>query len=994
MKNTILLAFLCFIHTVSFAQPNFIAGIVTDRWGKPVPGALVSVINNPYIKVTTGTDGKFVISATPGDRLVVQTRDFERKTIEITSDEDLQVVMDYASRQINSGLGINHTLEESTASIATTSSEQIMKSSALSLRNSLFGNALGLTSMQNGGAVWENYADFTIRGIKTLSDNNVLILVDGFERSIGTLTREEVESVSILKDAAAVALYGFRGINGVVSVLTKRGKYNSKDVSVSYDHAFNFPVRLPEFVDGYTYAKAMNEALANDGKDAKYNDYELTEFKNGTSPYFYPNVDWVDKVFKDHSSSDIYNVSISGGGMKMKYYTMLNLEHNTGFFQNTETNSGYSTQLKYSKANIRTNLDIDLTPKTKAGINVLGIISEHNRPGRIHGTIMDNLYTLPSAAYPIKTDDGIWGGNETWTTTNPVAGLQGTGYARSHSRYLFADMKITQSLDFITEGMTGAVRIGYDNYADFWESKARGYAYASDRLTFNNGVPADTIRTTGGETEDLSFSHELGSHNHHLNFVGNVDYERFFENSKLFASLIYSMERIVSNGQHHTFNRQNLAGYVHYLYKDRYIADLALVVAGSNRLPSGHKYGFSPTISAAWVISKEPFMKEPGLIDFLKLRASAGMINTDYIPTVNIWEQSFDGGNSYPFTDGFTSYSGIREGRLATKENKLERAFKYNLGMDALMFKSLSVTAEGYFERRSNIYVSESGKNSAILGASSAYVNEGIVNSRGFELSVDYTKTIGDISFYVGGKYTLSKSKIKEQLEQPRAYDYLKTTGRPVNQPFGLQAIGFFVDEGEIANSPVQQFSEVKPGDIKYKDQNGDGFINEFDVVPVGNNTSVPEIYYSFDLGFEYKGLGFDALFQGAENYSANLNTKSVYKPLVDNTTISEHYYKNRWTPENVFAKYPRLTTESNDNNYRDNSIWIADASFLKLRNCEVYYKFPKSLLARLRMKSAKVYIRGIDLFSIDKIDISDPEVTGVSYPASRSVNIGFAIGL
>lgn len=994
MKNKILaLALLCLTSIGSFAQSNDVTGKVVDKWGKPISGALISIVDNPVIKVSTDKNGDFKIAAVSGNKLIIQTPAFESKMADVV-DKNIKVVMDYTSQPVHLGFGINQTMGESTASISSVGSEQLMKSSALSLSNSLFGNALGLTALQNGGTVWENYADFSIRGLKTLSSNGVLVLVDGFERSIGTLTREEVESVSILKDAAAVALYGYRGINGVISVKTKRGKYNTMEIDVNYDHAFTSPVRLPEFANSYTYASALNEALTNDGKSPKYNTYELYEFQSGTAPSFYPNVDWVNETLKDKGASNIYNVSIRGGGMRMRYYTMLNLEDNSGFLKNTEMNEGYSTQLKYSKANIRTNLDIDLSPTTKAEINLLGIIAEHNRPGRIQGTLMDNLYTLPSAAYPIKTYDGIWGGSETWTTTNPVAGVQNTGYAKSHARSLFADLKLTQKLDFITKGLSGAIRFGYDNYAEFWETKDRSYVYASDRLTFINNIAIDTIRTKAGEVKDLTFSRSLGSQSRHFNFVGNIDYEKQFTNSKLFTSLIYSQENIVNNGQHSTYNRQNFSGYAHYVLKDRYITDLALVVAGSNRLATNHKYGFSPTLSAAWVVSNESFMKDVKFIDFLKVRASAGMINTDYIPTVNIWEQSFDSGNSYPFTDGFTSYSGTREGRLPTKEHKLERAFKYNAGVDAVMFKGLTLAADVYMERRNNIYVSEGGRNSAVLGATSAYVNAGIVDSRGLELGLDYEKTMGDMTFYVGGKYTLSKNKIVEQLESPRAYDYLKSTGQPVNQLFGLQAIGFFVDQEEINNSPVQQFSVVKPGDIKYKDQNGDGFINDFDNVPIGYNTSVPEAYYSFQLGFEYKGFGFDALFQGVGNYSALLNTKSVYTPLVNNTTISNHYYENRWTPDNVFAKYPRLTTESNDNNFRNNSIWIADASFLKLRNCEVYYKVPTSLLEKQKIKSVKVYVRGIDLLCFDKIDISDPEIIGVSYPAAKSINVGLAIGL
>ena len=473
MKNKILaLALLCLTSIGSFAQSNDVTGKVVDRWGKPISGALISIVDNPVIKVSTDKNGNFKIAAIPGNKLTIQTPAFESKTADVV-DKNIKVVMDYTSQPVHLGFGINQTIGESTASISSVGSEQLMKSSALSLSNSLFGNVLGLRALQNGGTVWENYPVFSMRGLKSLSSNGVLVLVDGFERSIGTLTREEVESVSILKDAAAVALYGYRGINGVISVKTKRGKYNTMEIDVNYDHAFTSPVRLPEFANSYTYANALNEALTNDGKSPKYNTYELHEFQSGTAPSFYPNVDWVNETLKDKGASNIYNVSIRGGGMRMRYYTMLNLEDNSGFLKNTEMNEGYSTQLKYSKANIRTNLDIDLSPTTKAEVNLLGIIAEHNRPGRIQGTLMDNLYTLPSAAYPIKTYDGIWGGSETWTTTNPVAGVQNTGYAKSHARSLFADLKLTQKLDFITKGLSGAIRFGYDNYAEFWETKDR-----------------------------------------------------------------------------------------------------------------------------------------------------------------------------------------------------------------------------------------------------------------------------------------------------------------------------------------------------------------------------------------------------------------------------------------------------------------------------------------------------------------------------------------
>ena len=267
------------------------------------------------------------------------------------------------------------------------------------------------------------------------------------------------------------------------------------------------------------------------------------------------------------------------------------------------------------------------------------------------------------------------------------------------------------------------------------------------------------------------------------------------------------------------------------------------------------------------------------------------------------------------------------------------------------------------------------------------------VDSKGVELGLSYEKAHGDFLITGGARFTLAKNKVIEKLEQPVAEEYLRTTGLPMGQPFGLEAIGFFKDDADIASSPKQLFSEVAPGDIKYKDQNKDGFIDDNDKVAMGYNMGTPEVYYAFNAGIEYKGIGIDFLFQGATRYSAWLNAKSVYRPLAGNCTISEHYYANRWTPETPDALYPRLTSDSNPNNEQSSDLWLADASFLKLRHCEVYYKLPKAWINKVKMKSAKLYVRGMDLFSIDKMDIFDPEVIGVSYPADRSVHVGVRVG-
>lgn len=880
---------------------------------------------------------------------------------------------------------------ERTSAVSTVQSEQLMKSSALNLRNALFGNVLGLSSMQGSGSIWDEKTSFSIRGLQSLSNNGVLILVDGFERPIDELTVEEVENVSILKDAAAVALYGYKGINGVIQVTTKRGKYNDRKINISYEHGFHQPMYLPDFVDSYTYANAINEAYANDGKSLRYNQFELDAFKNGNYPYLYPNVDWVKEVIGDLAHSNIYNISFRGGGRKMRYYTMFNLENSSGFFRNTNTNEGYSNQNEYSKANIRANLDIDLSSTTKVQVNLLGILleSNHSRPNQI----MDNLYTLPSAAYPVKTENGTWGGNSTWPAVNPVANLQARGYSRSHARTLMADMKIDQNLNFITEGLGASIRLGYDNHSTFWEDRSKSYKYASESVLFDYGIPSGIVKYEAGQDKELSFTKNMnGPMYYRFDIEGLVDYKKEFLNSKIYTFLSWRFFRDVQNDRNNTLNQQYLTSYTHYGFKDKYFADLALVMSGSNRLPSGNKFAFSPTLSLAWNMSKENFLKDIVWINLLKLRASAGVLYSDYVPQWNMTSQNFVGGGGYWFTDNYSANSGMAEGRLPVSDFKHERAIKYNLGIDARLFNSLSFTGDVYYQRRDQQMVASGGIISNALGVSPSYLPLGVVDSYGVELGMDYEKKIGDIIVNAGARFSFARNEIVENLETPVPYNYLSQKGTPVNQPFGLEAIGFFKDEQDIVDSPKQLFSDVKPGDVKYDDRNRDGFIDENDVVAMGYNTSIPEIYYGFNLGFEYKGFGIDALFQGVAHKSVWLDTKSLYRPLVDNTTISDYYYENRWTPENQDARFPRLTSEASANNNQNSSLWLKDASFLKLRHCEIYYKLPVNLVSKVRMKAVKIYLRGMDLLSVDKLDLVDPEVAGVSYPVDRSFHVGARI--
>ena len=890
------------------------------------------------------------------------------------------------------------TMEESTAAVSIITAEDIEHRTSKNIGNSILGQGNGLISLQGAGLYADQNPTFYVRGVQTLNGNNApLILVDGIERNIANISANEVESVTVLKDAAAVALYGYRGTNGAIQITTKRGAYKSQKVKFIYDHQFNQLINTPKFVDGYNYGLAINEARINDGLGARYNDNELQALRDGTHPLLYPNVNWVGETFRNTASTDNFNVELSGGAERFRYFAMLDLVADRGFIKQAEANEGYSTQDKYVRGNMRMNLDIDLTPTTDVRVNIFGMLLESNRPGS-NVNIWDMVYTVPSAAFPIRDKDGRWAGSTTWDgTMNPVAQSAGAAYYKNHTRALFTDITIKQDLSSWLPGLGGFVKVAYDNISNIYENHSKTYIYSVTTPNWEAGASAPTSSSSNqGADSAMGSGSGTNSYDRRMHADVGLTYEYNEGGNDFYSQLKWDYDYSDPNGLNNTIYRQNISAWAHYGRDGKYLADIALVASGSSRLAPGTKWAFSPTVSLGWIISKEDWMNS-SWVNFLKLRASAGILNADYLPGDNYWayyaQQYTTGSGGYPFDSSFNPTFGTTNlGQLATTNPYHETAAKFNFGVDTRIFNGLSVTADAYYQRRANIWVSSEGKYSDVLGKEAPYENGGIVDSWGGELGVNYTKTVGDFTLNLGGNLNYNRNKIIDMLEEPRMYENLVQTGNAADQLYGLKAIGYFKDNADIAASPVQTFTTVRPGDIKYEDVNGDNVIDANDTVPIGFSTTAPQLFFNFQLGAEWKGLGFYALFQGAGRYSAVLNTKSMYFPLVDNTNISQYYYDNRWTPANQDALFPRLSSQSNANNYRTNTVFLADRSFVKLRNIELYYNVPQNLLRKTSfVKGAKVYVRGNDLFSFDKMAVSDPEAYGVSQ-LYRSVVAGVSL--
>lgn len=904
---------------------------------------------------------------------------------------------------VDLGYGIEHSELLSSASTMTITGEELSHTSAVSLSEALYGKLLGLTVISKGGWVGdENFgATFNIRGIQTYSEDGnavtdekhkILILVDGYERPINRMSVAEVESVTVLKDAAALALLGHKAVNGAILVKTKKGASGATRIKAGYSHKFTFDPEFAEMADGYLYASAMNKARANDGLSPAYTDQELALIKDGSDPFFYPNVNWKDEAFRKMGSQDNANLAVTGGNDAMQFYTVMDYTQDMGLLNGTQQKD-YSSQLRYSKANIRANLDFKASPTTKLSVHMLGIFIESAMPNDLDANgVTNQVYITPMNAFPIKTSSGYWGGNETYGDANVVAKIQESGYLKTHQRQLWADASLEQDLGSLLSGLSFRADLAYDNSSIMKEVYAKAHQYAYEYYTGAIGDKENVKEVVMGNKENnLTFSNRVSTQWRRTKLAAGFHYNRSFRGDDHFsAAAIYDYNVDCTDGQGNTFYRSDVMGTFHYDLQDKYIVDLTLAANGSNRSYPA-KWAFSPTFSAAWNFVNAP---EASFLNFGKLRASAGILHYDYVPAIGIWLENWNNSNGhFYYGEGTSSSSGMFLKSRPTTRFSQEAAAKINFGTDIVLWNSLSLTADLFWQKRSHILVSAQEENSWVVGIQSAYDDVAAVTSRGIELGARFNRKFGRSLFVNASAFlTMGDNKIAYTIENP-AYPNLSSIGSRVDEAKGLQAIGFFKDQNDINNSPVQEFSAVYPGDIKYKDQNGDGVINEFDVISLGKGTSVPSTNYSFNLGVEWAGFGINASLQGAAGQFKSIRSiDGIWNVMSDHNNLSMDYYDNCWDVRGNDALYPRLSSQKSQNNSQHSSVWFKDISFFKLRYCEAYYKLPASLLSRMKVAGAKVFVMGENLFSIDSVDAMDAEVLSTRYPLLKSVNLGLSV--
>lgn len=979
--SSIILAIFC----VSYAEAE-IRGVVRMKNGDAVQGAYVFSRDNTLEHTLTDANGVFILNAETGSYVGVRYSDYE--TVFRIEEDGQLCELSEGNRLVQTGFGARNDVS-TTAAVSRLDSERLSTFASNDVWQTLYGTLPGLVALEQ--VAWSSKPTLYVRGGATTSGKTPLIVIDGFVRSADNLSVEEIESITVLKDGVGTALYGTQGANGVICITTKRGHYKSMEVAVDYKFGMGVPYDMPTFVDGATYAQATNEALANDGLPIRYTDMEIEAFRTGTNRELYPDVDWLEEGLRDFTTNHQFGLTFQGGGNNVRYYTHVDYQNDMGLLKNTELNDKYSTQLRKNKLSLRVNLDVDLTRSTRIALGLSGLLHEAHR-AMDSGTGIAAFYRVPSNAFPVRTASGKWGGSDIFSY-NPIANIVDVGYFNDYTRQLQSDLRLTQDFSFWVKGLSASVAVAWDNMASFQEGNKKTYSYEVNVPVMNSqtGEILAVSKSVFGEDSPLTYWSSLADQLMNSTLEADIRYGRGFGAHSVNAALIYRQESSVPKGRNSTRKYQNLLFTAGYSYDDRYFVDVVGNYYGASVLLDGDRFTFYPAVSAAWMISNESFMQDVRWVDFLKLRASygrSGFTGFGY----ELDREYYVAGKPYYFTSSNSKVDGMKEGQLPVASLKNQISDRYNIGVDAGFLSRIDLTVDAYYERRSRIFQATQPLYSYVLGITPPAAYDGIVDAKGVEATLNLHKRQGDFRYELTGMFSFARTSIVNDNQGPVAEPYLRTAGTRLGQFFGLEAVGFFEDEEDILHSPTQEFSAVKPGDVKYRDRNGDGVVNANDRAPMGYSTLMPEIYYGLNVSLSWKGLGMSLQFQGTGNYSAVLDTEGIYRPMANNANLSEWYWSEnvRWTPETKHtANLPRLSTQANPNNTQNSSLWLVDASYFSLRNAYLYYNLPARWCNKLRMSSMQIYLRGENLFRLDHIKYSNPDHIGALYPDLRMFYAG-----
>ena len=1015
-----------------------VTGTVTDENGEPLIGVSVMPKDEAGLGAITNVDGVYKIKIPAYTRLVFNYIGMEQQEVLIKEQTTANVKMKTKEDNVIDEVVVTGTGSQKKLTLTgavTTVDPELLRTPTASLSNSFAGVVPGVFARQTTGNPGDNVSEFWIRGVSTFGAGaSALVLVDGFERDLNDINPEDIETFSVLKDASTTAIYGSRGANGVLLITTKRGRDGKTRINGKVEYSYSTRTKTPEFVDGSTYARMMNEALESRNMSPAYSADDLYLLDNQLDPEIFPNVNWMDLLLKDGAPTFRANVDVNGGGANARYFASVSYVEEGGMYNSDSALKDYKTNANYHRWNYRMNFDLNITKTTLLKIGVAGALEKQNQPGSIYDEIWTSLMGYNSIATPVKYKNGRWGSQGSGNHNNPWVLVTQYGYNEIWKNTINTTAELTQDFGFITPGLSAIVRYGYDIYTDngnkHWKAPE---GWQAERLRDSNGELVFTKKVD----EQLMISNPYSNGQKKEFFEAEIHYARNFGLHQVGAILKYTQDGTTNNSQNDYVDKtdsdpikqmnidfqrtiqgidrrhQGLAGRFTYGYANRYFIDFNFGYNGSENFAKHNRFGFFPAYSAAWNLGEEPWIRKAApWIDMFKIRYSYGKVGNDYLSTRFPFQGRFmtDDNDRYIFGDFGTSnytYNGISYLMLANKDITWEVARKHDIGIDFYLFgNKFSGTIDYFRETRDGIFMTRNYL-PQIIGVSNSQqpsANIGKVRSTGVDGNIAYTEKIGQVNLTVRGNFTYSHSKILEYDEQYSHYAYSRNSGFRVDQARGLIALGLFKDYDDIRYSPDQSALkgdfEIAPGDIKYKDVNGDGKINDNDIVPIGSTTK-PNLIYGFGISAQWKGFDFNVLFQGVGESSFFINGFTVY-PFSEGSwgNILTDVVGNYWSlgkNEDIHAKYPRLTYGNNSNNNRASTYWLRDGSYLRLKNLEIGYTLPKAFVSKMHIQNVRFYFMATNLLTFSEFDLWDPELgssNGQQYPLSRTFTLGMTINL
>ena len=1038
MKNFLFICMLLLgLSTSALAQESIVVtGVVTDTNKEPMIGVNVSISNIPGLGAITDLNGKYSIKMPPYHKLVFTYIGFEKVEVLVKEQRTVNVTMKEASaREIDevviTGTGAQKKLTV-TGAITNVDVDVLKANPSGSMANALAGNVPGILAMQTSGKPG-SVSEFWIRGISTFgASNSALVLVDGFERSLDEINVEDVESFSVLKDASATAIYGSKGANGVVLITTKHGKAGKINISAKAETFYNMLTQVPDFVDGYTYASMANEAKITRNLEPLYKADELEIFRLGLDPDLYPNVNWIDELLRKGSWSTRATLSMNGGGNTARYYVSGSYLDQQGMYKVDKALKDYNTNANFRRWNYRMNVDIDITKSTLLKVGVSGSLQKANDSGVGSDAIWTALMGYNAIMVPKLYSNGYVPayGNDNGDRFNPWVQATMTGYRENWKNNIQTNVTLEQKLDFITKGLRFVGRFGYDTENNNWINRRKWpEQWKSKRFRATDGT-LDYDRVA----EERKMFQESGSDGLRNEFFeAELHYSRGFKHHHLGGTLKYNQSskiKTVGLGddlkQGIARRNQGLAGRFTYNWNYRYFIDFNFGYTGSENFAAGHRFGFFPAISGAWNIAEESLIKKHlKWMNMFKIRYSYGKVGNDNLGNTrfpylyDIETMTKKDGDKTVDTGGYNFgdytfdryYGGMRYSSLSSPNVTWDIATKHDLGLDFSFFNDkLSGSVDYFNEKREGIYMLREYLPGIVGLESNPSANVGKVTSEGFDGHFTFRQKLGAVGLTIRSNITYSKNEIVDRDEENNYYWYKMQKGHRVNQARGLISLGLFKDYDDIRNSPVQDFDgyKVMPGDIKYKDVNGDGKIDGNDQVAIGATTK-PNLIYGFGIAANWKGLDVNLHFQGAgkSTYFIDGSTVHMFK-LGDGwgNVLSEMANSNRWisadisgdpATENPNAEYPRLSYGPNSNNYQQSTYWLRNGSYLRLKTVEVGYTLPTQLVNKVHFNTVRIFFVGTNLLTWSAFKLWDPEMgstDGKRYPLSKNLSLGISVNL